>query len=77
VERMQMEKNISQLARELGLDRSTLYIWKRKMAGRAYRNIRTGEVNVRDRQIQELQAKIAGRDMMAGGASDRFAPGRR
>jgi len=55
VERMQLEKNISQLSRELGLDRSMMYIWKR-----------SGEVNVRDRQIQELQAKIAGLEGVIG-----------
>ena len=35
VERMQLEKNISQLSRELGLDRSMMYIWKRKLEKRA------------------------------------------
>ena len=60
VERMQLEKNVSQLSRELGLDRSMMYIWKRKLKKRAYGNVRSGQVNVRDRQIQELQAKIAG-----------------
>jgi len=66
VERMQLENNISQLARELGLDRSMIYIWKRKMEGQAYGNVRTGKVNVRDRQIQELQAKIAGLEGVIG-----------
>ena len=60
VERMELEGNISQLSRELGLDRSMLYIWKRKLEGRAYGNVRSGKVDVRDRQVQELQAKIAG-----------------
>jgi transposase-like protein len=66
VERMELEGNISQLSRELGLDRSMIYIWKRKMEGRAYGNVRTGKVNVRDRQIQELQAKIAGLEGVIG-----------
>ena len=35
VERMQLEKNISALSRELGLDRSMMYIWKRKLEKRA------------------------------------------
>ena len=34
VERMQLEKNIVQLSRELGLDRSMMYIWKRKLEKR-------------------------------------------
>ena len=66
VERMQLEKNISQLSRELGLDRSMMYIWKRKLEKRAYGNVRSGQVNVRDRQIQELQTKIAGLEGVIG-----------
>ena len=66
VERMQLEKNISQLSRELGLDRSMMYIWKRKLEKRAYGNVRSGEVNVRDKQIKELQAKIAGLEGVIG-----------
>ena len=66
VERMLLEKNISQLSRELGLDRSMMYIWKRKLEKRAYGNVRSGEVNVRDRQVQELQAKIAGLEGVIG-----------
>jgi transposase len=66
VERMMLEKNISQLSRELGLDRSMMYIWKRKLEKRAYGNVQAGEVNVRDRQIQELQAKIAGLEGVIG-----------
>ena len=66
VERMQLENNISQLSRELGLDRSMMYIWKRKLEGRAYGNVRTGKVDVRDRQIQELEGKIAGLEGVIG-----------
>jgi transposase len=66
VERMQLEKNISALSRELGLDRSMMYIWKRKLEKRAYGNVRSGEVNVRDKQVKELQAKIAGLEGVIG-----------
>ena len=66
VERMELEGNISQLSRELGLDRSMMYIWKRKLEGRAYGNVRTGKVDVRDRQIQERQEKIAGLEGVIG-----------
>lgn len=66
VERMQLEPNISRLSRELGLDRSMRYIWKRKLEGRAYGNVRSGKVDVRDRQIQELQEKIAGLEGVIG-----------
>jgi transposase len=66
VERMQLEKNIVQLSRELGLDRSMMYIWKRKLEKRAYGNVRSGEVNPRDRQVKELEAKIAGLEGVIG-----------
>ena len=66
VERMQLEKNIVQLSRELGRDRSMMYIWKRKLEKRAYGNVRSGEVNLRDRQVKELQAKIAGLEGVIG-----------
>lgn len=66
VERMVLEKNISQLSRELGLDRSMMYNWKRKLEKRAYGNVRSGEVNIRDLQIQELQSKIAGLEGVIG-----------
>ncbi len=59
VERMRLE-NVSQLSRELGLDRSMMYIWKRKLEKRAYGNVRSGEINLRDRQIREMQDKIEG-----------------
>src|ERR1700733_10545032 len=66
VERMQLENNIVQLSRELGLDRSMMYIWKRKLEKRAYGNVRSGEVNLRDRQVKELEAKIAGLEGVIG-----------
>src|SRR5262249_17972122 len=66
VERMQLEKNISALSRELGLDRSMMYIWKRKLEKRAYGNVRSGEVNPRDKQIRELQTKIVGLEGVIG-----------
>ena len=66
VERMQLEKNVSALSRELGLDRSMMYIWKRKLEKRAYGNVRSGEVNIRDKQVKELQAKIAGLEGVIG-----------
>jgi transposase-like protein len=37
VERMRLGENVSQLARELGVDRSCLYAWKRKSEGRRAR----------------------------------------
>lgn len=58
VERMRLGENTSQLARELGIDRSLLYIWKRKLEGRAYGTVPSEDLDVRDYQIRELQAKI-------------------
>jgi hypothetical protein len=66
VERMVLENNISQLSRELGLDGSMMYNWKRKLEKQAYGNVRSGKVNVRDHQIQELQDKIAGLEGVIG-----------
>jgi transposase-like protein len=44
VERMQLEHNISALSRELGLDRSMMYIWKRKLEKRLWQcTLRAGE----------------------------------
>jgi transposase len=65
VERMRLE-NISQLSRELGLDRSMMYHWKRKLEKRAYGNVRSGEINIRDRQIRELQEKIESLEAVVG-----------
>ena len=66
VERMLLEPNIAQLSRELRLDRSMMYIWKRKLEKRAYGSVRSGEVNVRDKQIKELQDKISGLEGVIG-----------
>lgn len=66
VERMTLEKNVSQLSRELGLDRSMMYIWKRKLQKQAQGNVRSGSVSLHDRQINELQAKIAGLEGVIG-----------
>ena|SRR5579871_1151680 len=65
VERMRLE-NVSQLSRELGLDRSMMYIWKRKLEKRAYGNVRSGEINLRDRQIREMQDKIEALEAVIG-----------
>jgi hypothetical protein len=43
-----------------------MYNWQRKLKKHASGNVRSGEVNVRDRQIQELQSKIAGLEGVIG-----------
>ena len=60
VRRMKLGDNVSQLARELGVDRTCLYIWKRKLEQRPYRK-RTNkeEPDWRDHRIEELEVKIA------------------
>ena len=66
VERMRVEKNISQLARELGLDRSMIYNWQRKMEGPKSENIATDDVEIQPLRVQELQAKIARLERVIG-----------
>src|SRR5262249_48925811 len=60
VGRMKAGVNVSELARELGIDRSLLYIWSRKIEGRPYGSEATELPDLRDRRIQELEAKVAG-----------------
>jgi len=60
VRRMKLGDNVSRLARELGVDRTCLYIWKRKLEQRPYRKRTTKEEpDWRDHRIEELEAKIA------------------
>ena len=61
--RMKLGDNVSQLARELGVDRTCLYIWKRKMENRPHGRA----ADRRDRRIEELEAKIARLERIVGG----------
>jgi transposase-like protein len=58
VERMKLGENVSQLARELGVDRVSLYLWKRKLEGHRTR-VSGKERNERDLRIEELEGKLA------------------
>ena len=58
VRRMKLGDNVSRLARELGVDRTCLYIWKRKLEQRPYRKKANPEVDWRDHRIEELEAKV-------------------
>ena len=58
VERMKLGENVSQLARELGVNRVSLYIWKRKLEGHRAR-VRGRERDERDLRIEELEGKVA------------------
>ena len=40
VRRMKLGENVSQLARELGVDRTCLYAWKRKLGREPYGRVR-------------------------------------
>lgn len=59
VERRKAGANVSELARELGIDRSLLYIWGRKVEGRPYGSGPTELPDRRDQRIQELEAQVA------------------
>jgi len=68
VRRMKLGDNISQLARELGVDRTCLYIWKRKLERRPYRRRTAQEPpDWRDHRMEELEAKIARLEGIIGG----------
>jgi transposase-like protein len=59
VERMKLGENVSALARELGVDRTLLYLWRaRTQRGREPGP--EGPIDVRQIRIQELETKIAG-----------------
>jgi len=59
VRRMKLGDNVSQLARELGIDRTCLYLWKRKLEKRRYRRVVNQEPDWRDPRMEELEATIA------------------
>jgi transposase-like protein len=63
VERMKHCEDIQALAKELGVSRGALYLWRRKAEGLlSYREASRGGVEVGDegtRKIRELEAKVA------------------
>src|SRR5689334_521819 len=69
VERMRLGVNVSALAAELGVDRTTLYIWKRRSERGA--GLPAGESSQDEQayRIQELEAKVAGLEGELGRAS--------
>lgn len=69
VRRMKLGDNVSKLARELGVDRTCLYMWKRKMEKRRYRRVADQELDWRDHRIEELEAKITRLERIIGGQS--------
>jgi len=67
VRRMKLGENVSQLARELGVDRTCLYAWKRKLGREPYGRVRGLKADWRDRRIEELEAKVARLEGIVGG----------
>jgi transposase-like protein len=67
IRRMKLGDNVSKLARELGVDRTTLYGWKRKLEKRRYRKLADQEPDWRDHRIEELEAKITRLERIIGG----------
>lgn len=69
VHRMKLGDNVSKLARELGVDRTCLYMWKRKLEKRRYRKFADQVPDWRDHRIEELEAKIARFERVIGAQS--------
>ena len=67
VRRMKLGENVSQLARELGVDRTCLYAWKRKLGREPYGRVRGLKADWRDRRIEELEAKVTRLEGIVGG----------
>jgi transposase-like protein len=59
IARMKTGENITALARELEINRTLLYVWKRKAAGQAYGSEEGGPQDLREQRIRELEAKVA------------------
>ena len=59
VGRMKAGENVSALARELGMDRSLLYIWSRQIEGRPCGSEPCELPDRREQRVRELEAKVA------------------
>jgi transposase len=60
VERMKLGANVTALAEELGVDRTLLYLWKKRVAPKREGEAESAaDFDQREQQIRELQAKIA------------------
>lgn len=59
LERMRLGESVSALARELEVDRGTLYGWKRRREGRPKRPPNRPEPDRRDTRIRELEDTVA------------------
>jgi transposase-like protein len=66
VERMRLGENVTELARELDVDRTLLYHWKRKLEGGVWGKRVEEGMDLRDYRIRELEAKITGMEGVIG-----------
>jgi transposase-like protein len=64
---MKLGDNVSQLSRELGVYRTCLYRWKRKLGLRPQGRNRAVEEDWRDHRIKTVEAKIARLERIVGG----------
>lgn len=67
VRRIKQDENVSQLARELSVDRTCLVAWELKLGREPYGRVRGLKVDLRDRRIEELEAKVIRLDEIVGG----------
>ena len=67
VRRMKLGENVSQLSRDLGVHRTCLYAWKRKLGRQPYGRVRGLEADWRDRRIEELESKVTRLEGIVGG----------
>jgi predicted RNase H-like nuclease (RuvC/YqgF family) len=67
VRRMKLGENVSQLSRDLGVHRTCLYAWKRKLGRQPYGRVRRLEADWRDRRIEELESKVTRLEGIVGG----------
>jgi transposase-like protein len=68
VRRMKLGDNVSQLSRELGVHRTCVYRWKRKLGLRPPGRKRAVDADWRDRRIETLEYKIARLERIVGGS---------
>jgi len=67
VGRMKLGDNVSQLSRELAVDRTFLYHWKRKHDRQPNSRVALPEPDWRDKRVEEREAKISQLEGIIGG----------
>lgn len=59
VQRMKSSANITELARELGVERKLLYVWKNEIEGRGKYGEGGGSLSPVDRKLTQLENELA------------------